>query len=163
MEPKGSVLIVDDDESTCRTISLILRRKGFETKTAMTGRDAIKEAQMRFYNLALLDLKIPDMTGIEVLRIFREKYPARMNIIITAHATLETAVEALNLGANAYIMKPIDHEALDQLIKECLQKQKEAVSITQEKLTRFLSEIIDKKSEEEDQIRLMQKFYQKLS
>jgi len=130
MSEKASLLIVDDDEGMLETLSDILQEKGYLIETAKTGREAIERAEEHFFNVALVDIKMPDMTGIEVLRTFRKKYPSRMNIMITAYATLQNTVEALNLGANAYIMKPIDHERLDQMINECLKRQQEALKLT---------------------------------
>jgi len=120
MPEKASLLIVDDDEDMLETLSDILQEKGYRTETAKTGEKAITKAKERLFDIALIDLRLPDVTGIELLRTFRKKHPTMMNIIITGHSTLQNAVDALNLGANAYIMKPIDPERLDQVIKECL-------------------------------------------
>ena len=104
--------------------------EGYEAEVVETGEDAIDMAQDRFFNVNLIDLKLPDISGIEVLKTFRKKYPSRMNIIITGFATLQNSVEALNLGANAYIMKPIDPKKLDGVIKECLKRQHEILKET---------------------------------
>jgi len=120
MPRKTSLLIVDDDEDMLETLSDILQEKGYQTETAKTGKKAIVKAKERFFDVALVDLRLPDITGIELLRTFRKNRPTMMNIMITGHAALHTAIDALNLGANAYIMKPIDPERLDQVIKECL-------------------------------------------
>ena len=162
MPEKTNLLIIDDNENMLETLDDILQEKGYSIETAKTGEEAIKKAKEDFYNVALIDIKLPDMTAIEVLQTFREKYPSRLNIIITAHADLQNAVDALNLGANAYIKKPVDHEILDQMIKECLQKQEEALTISQEKLAEFVEEEIEKKTEEEARTRLMQQYYRKL-
>ena len=159
MDVKERILIVDDDDGTCRSLSLILRKKGYETETAGTGRDAIVKARRIFFNLVILDIRLPDVTGMEVLRTFREEYPARMNIIITAYATLQNAVEALNLGANAYIEKPIDHEMLEQKIEDCLKKQQEALKNTHEKLTEFIDEVTEMRSREQ---MLLNRYYQRI-
>jgi len=120
MPEKASLLIVDDDEDMLETLSDVLQEKGYQTETAKTGREAITKAEEHFFDVALIDLKLPDITGIDVLRIFREKHPTQMNIMITAYSTRQNAVDALNLGAHAYIMKPIDHKILDRTIKRCL-------------------------------------------
>jgi DNA-binding NtrC family response regulator len=117
---KPSLLIVDDDEDTLETLSDVLQEKGYRIETAKTGEKAIAKAKEHFFNVALIDVRLPGITGIELLRAFRKNHPTMMKIVITGHATLQTAVDAVNLGANAYIMKPIDHERLDQMIKECL-------------------------------------------
>ncbi len=120
MPQKASILIVDDDEGMLETLSDILKEKGYQTETAKTGMKAIAKAKVYPFDIALLDIRLPDMLGTEVLRTLRKEHPAMMIIMITANATLTTAVDALNLGANAYIMKPIDPEILDKTIKRCL-------------------------------------------
>lgn len=139
MREKPSLLIIDDNENIRETLSDIFQEKGYLTETAKNGLQAIQKSQAKFYNIALIDVQLPDMTGVELLRTFREKYPSRMNIIITAHATVKTATDAVNLGANAYIMKPIDFRKLDQIIKQCLKKQRKALKITQERVAEFIT------------------------
>ena len=123
MPEKVSILIVDDDEETLETISDILQEKGFYTETAKTGKEALAKAEKRVFNVVLLDIKLPDMTGIEVLRALSEKHLPTMTIMITANATMQNAVDANNFGASAYLLKPIDPETLLRAIKECLKKQ----------------------------------------
>jgi DNA-binding NtrC family response regulator len=123
MPEKVSILIVDDDEDTLETLTDILQEKGFYTETAKTGKEALKKAEERFFNVVLLDIKLPDMTGIEVLQALNEKNKSTMSIMITANATVQNAIDANNFGASAYIMKPIDHETLLRAIKESLKKQ----------------------------------------
>ena len=120
MPKKPRLLIVDDDEDMLETLSDILQEKGYQIETAKTGIKALAKAKERFFDIALIDIKLPGMPGIEVLRTFRKKNHTMMKIMITGHATLQNAVEALNLGAHAYLMKPVDPEKLDQTIKECL-------------------------------------------
>jgi DNA-binding NtrC family response regulator len=123
MPKKVSILIVDDDEETLETISDILQEKGFYTETAKTGKEALAKAEERFFNIILLDIKLPDLTGIEVLQALAGKHLSTMTIMITANATVQNAVDANNFGASAYIMKPIDQETLFRAITECLKKQ----------------------------------------
>lgn len=142
MSEKPQLLIVDDHEEMLETLSDVLQEKGYRVETARTGEEAIEKARTHFFNVALIDIKLPDMLGLDVLRTFREKYPSRMNIMITGYATLQNSVEALNLGANAYIMKPIDFSRLESIIAECLKKQQEALKITQEKVAEFAEEVM---------------------
>jgi len=123
MPEKVSILIVDDDEEALETLSDILQEKGFYTETAKTGKEALAKVEERFFNVVLLDIKLPDLTGIEVLQSLTGKHLSTMIIMMTAFATVQNAVDANNLGASAYIMKPIDQETLIQAIKECLKKQ----------------------------------------
>jgi len=123
MPEKVSILLVDDDEEALETVSDILQEKGFYTETAKTGKEALAKAEKRVFNVVLLDIKLPDMTGIEVLKVLSGKHLSTMIIMITANATVQNAVDANNFGASAYILKPIDPEALFRAIKECLNKQ----------------------------------------
>lgn len=148
---KARLLIVDDNHHMLETLGDILQERGYQIETAITGKEAIMKSEEHFFNIALIDIKLLDMTGIEVLQTFRKKYPFRLNIMITAYATLQNTIDALNLGANAYIMKPIDHEKLDQMIRQCLEKQREALKITKEKLVEFTEEAMANKWEERRQ------------
>lgn len=123
MEEKQSILIVDDDESTCRTLTLIFRKKGYKTETAGTGKEAIDKAQGRFFNLALLDIKLPDMEGVELIAPLKEMHPDMAVIMITGYASLETAIQALNNGASAYITKPLNMDEVLAIVREALDKQ----------------------------------------
>ena len=124
MQEKQSILIVDDDESTIRTLALIFEQKGYETETALTGRGAMEKARERVFNLALLDIKLSDMEGVELLAPLKRMYPNMVVIIITGYASLDTAVRALNEGAAAYITKPLNMDAVLATVKEGLEKQR---------------------------------------
>jgi putative nucleotidyltransferase with HDIG domain len=124
MDQGQSILIVDDDESTLKTLALIFDEKGYETETALTGREAIEKAREKFFNLALLDIKLSDMEGVELLAPLKKMYPNMVVIIITGYASLETAVRALNEGAAAYITKPLNMDEVLATVKEGLEKQR---------------------------------------
>jgi len=123
MEEKKSVLIVDDDEATCRSLELIFGKNGYETETAGTGREALEKAQGRFFNVALLDIKLPDVEGIELLVPLKEIDPDMAVIMFTGYASVETAVRALNQGASAYITKPVKVEQVLARVREAIEKQ----------------------------------------
>ena len=124
MDRKESILIVDDDESTCKTLSLIFGNKGYEIETAKTGREALDKAQGRFFNVALLDIKLPDMDGVELLAPLNRMHPDMVMIMVTAYASLETVLQALNEGASAYITKPLHMHEVLAAVKEALEKQR---------------------------------------
>ena len=124
MERKAAVLIVDDDESTCKSLSLIFKKKGYDIETAGTGEEAVKKAQKRFFNVVLLDIKLPDMKGIELLAPLKKIHPDMVMIMVTAYASLETALSALNKGASFYITKPLNIDEVLSLIRESLEKQR---------------------------------------
>ena len=118
MKEKESILIIDDDESTCRMLSLMLGKRGYEMETAGTGKEALEKVKERFFNVALLDIRLPDMEGVELLEPLRRMHPDIAIIVLTAYASVETAMQAVNKGAQAYITKPFDvTELLATLIK----------------------------------------------
>jgi two-component system cell cycle sensor histidine kinase/response regulator CckA len=123
MYEKETTLIVDDDNSMCRSLSLIFGEKGYETDTAMTGREAIEKAQERLFNVALLDINLPDMGGVELLSVLKEMHPDMAAIMITGYASLENAIQALNQGASAYITKPLNMDEVLAKVGETLEKQ----------------------------------------
>jgi signal transduction histidine kinase len=118
------ILIVDDDESICRSLRLIFKRKGYETETAGTGREAIEKAQGGFFNLALLDIRLPDTAGIELLAPLKELHPDMAVILVTGYASLETAVQALNEGASGYITKPLNVDEVLSKARDVFEKQR---------------------------------------
>jgi len=124
MNDKPRILIVDDDESTCKTLMLILGKKGYEAEAAGTGQEALEKAQERLFNAALLDLRLPDVEGVELLAPLKEIRPAMAVIVITGHASVETAVQAMDEGASSYITKPLNIDEVLATIREALEKQR---------------------------------------
>jgi diguanylate cyclase (GGDEF)-like protein/PAS domain S-box-containing protein len=124
MDERKRILIVDDDESTRRSLRLIFEKKGYETELAGTGREAIEKAQGEFFNLALLDIRLPDMEGIELLAPLKELHPDMAVILVTGHASLKTAVQALNDGASGYITKPLDVDDVLSKARDVLERQR---------------------------------------
>jgi DNA-binding NtrC family response regulator len=92
IQSKESILIIDDDESTRRSLSLILTKKGYETETAATGHEALEKTRGRFYNAALVDIKLPDMEGLELVEPLKTMHPDMIVIMVTGYASIETAV-----------------------------------------------------------------------
>jgi diguanylate cyclase (GGDEF)-like protein/PAS domain S-box-containing protein len=124
MDEKERILIVDDDESARRSLKLIFRKKGYEVEMAGTGRDAIEKAQGGFFNLALLDIRLPDTAGIELLAPLKELHPDMAVILITGYASLKTAVQALNDGASGYITKPLNVDEVLSKARDVFEKQR---------------------------------------
>jgi diguanylate cyclase (GGDEF)-like protein/PAS domain S-box-containing protein len=124
MDEKERILIVDDNESMCRSLRLVFEKKGYETETVGTGREAIEKAQGGFFNLALLDIRLPDMEGTELIPPLKEIHPDMAVILVTGHASLKTAVQALNNGASGYITKPLDMDEVLSKARDVLEKQR---------------------------------------
>jgi PAS domain S-box-containing protein len=119
-----SILIVEDDQATRTMIARILRRLGYETEEADTGCEALQRARQRFFNVALLDIRLPDMRGLDLVTPLRDIHPDIAPIIVTGHASTQTAMSALNNGAAGYILKPVDFDELQVKLQDTLDKQR---------------------------------------
>lgn len=116
----GMILIVDDDPELRRTLLFILRRR-FEATEAASGREAIEAVTRSCPDLLLLDLSMPDLSGIEVLEVVRRIRPSLPVIMLTAHREIEDAARALDLGAKTYITKPFEADVLVENVTSVLE------------------------------------------
>jgi two-component system response regulator AtoC len=132
------ILIVDDDENILKTFSTVLRDAGYTTDTALNGKEAIEKSKANFYNLALIDIRLPDMEGIELLTALADTTPKMVKIIITGYPSLQNAVEAVNKSADGYIIKPANMADLLAMVKQHLEKQEKAKRYDQEKIKEFI-------------------------
>jgi PAS domain S-box-containing protein len=123
MNGKPRILVVDDDLSTRRTLTLIFEKKGYRVETAENGQDALEKAREQFFNVALLDLKLPDGEGVDLLAPLADVHPQMALIMVTGYASLDTAVQALNDGASAYITKPVDVDEVLDKVEDILERQ----------------------------------------
>jgi DNA-binding NtrC family response regulator len=115
------ILIVDDEESQRKQLAGFLEKQGFDVITAASGSEAIRACQERHFEIALIDLKMPEMDGIELLGKLKEKSPEMQVIMMTAYGSVETAVEAMKLGAYNYVGKPINLDELKVNINRALE------------------------------------------
>jgi DNA-binding NtrC family response regulator len=100
------ILVIEDEVAVNNNIRRILSKKGYRVDQAVTKDEALQKIEHGSYRLILLDLKIPGVKGLELLRTIREKRPESMVIVITGYASIETAKETARLGAVAYLPKP---------------------------------------------------------
>lgn len=121
---RENILIVDDEVFICENLQRILREEGYETIVARTAEEALTIVQSVSVDLVLLDLNLPDLPGIEVLRRLKEKEPDLLVVIITGYASVESAVEALKLGAYDYIKKPFKADVIKLIVKLALETQR---------------------------------------
>jgi len=136
-----SILVIDDDESICETLKVIFERNSaFRVDVANTAADAIKLSKMKTYNAAFIDIKLPDMSGVELLSKLRETVPRMIKIMITGYASLDNAIEALNQGADAYIRKPFRPDELLVTLRGKLEAQMDELMMTQERISDFIKE-----------------------
>ncbi|MEK6742488.1 MAG: sigma-54 dependent transcriptional regulator [Nitrospirota bacterium] len=120
--PTDTILIVDDEESIRKSLKDILGDEGYEVVTAASGREALDVLAEAQPSLALLDIAMPDMDGIETLRRFKETRPEMQVIMITGHGTIETAVQTTKMGAYDFIQKPLSLERISLSVKNGLEE-----------------------------------------
>ena len=138
MGEPARILVVDDDESIREVLTSILTDEGYIVEAVDTGEKAIKATHEKFYNLALIDIRLPDIEGTKLLTRLKDTVPRMRKIIITGYPTLQNAIEAVNKGADAYIIKPIDMEEILKVIREQLQKQAEEKKYSEQKIVEFI-------------------------
>ena len=117
---KKEILVIDDDKSILRTFTRILQKTGCDIDVAETGREAIEKAEKRHYDLALVDVRLPDMDGTDLLAKMKDTMRDTVKIVITVFPSMEVGVKALDEGADAYLVKPVKPEDLLMLIEEKL-------------------------------------------
>jgi DNA-binding response OmpR family regulator len=127
---KKTILVVDDDKSILRTFTRILQKSGYEIDTAETGKEAMEKTGTRHYDLALVDIRLPDMDGTDLLAKLKKPLQHTVKIMITGFPSLETGVKALDEGADAYLVKPVKPQELLILLEEKLKSREEASEIS---------------------------------
>lgn len=115
-----SILVVDDDKSILRALTRILQKAGYSVETAETGNEAMGKTRKHRYDLALVDVRLPDMNGTDLLTTMADRLRETVKIVFTGFPSLETGVKALDVGADAYLVKPVKPEELLMLIEEKL-------------------------------------------
>ena len=123
MKAPATVLLVDDDAVFRRVMTTELARGGYEVVAAGTGAEAIRAAAKLERAIVLLDLKLPDLDGLEVLKAIREKSPGSEVIMLTGHGSIDTAIESIRLGAYDYVSKPCPLDELEVRIQRALERQ----------------------------------------
>lgn len=116
----ATILVVDDDESLRRVTQVQLQQAGFTVEAASSGKQAVEMLEGKPIDLVLTDMKMPGMTGLELLRTVQQSHPETLVILMTAYGTIETAVEAVKAGAYDYITKPVNREDLLLLLDRAL-------------------------------------------
>lgn len=138
MGKPARILIVDDDESIRKTIARILEEKGYAVDTVENGKDAVARCKAKEYNLALIDIRLPDTEGTKLLNTLETVSPKMIKIIMTGYPALQNAIEAANQGADAYLIKPVKIDNLLNTIKEHLEKQRKSERYSETTVAEFL-------------------------
>jgi two-component system, NtrC family, response regulator AtoC len=116
------LLIVEDEETLCDSLKRVLSREGYVVDTVGNAEAAFEVFEKSFYNVIITDIILPGITGIELLKRIKDQSRDQIVIIMTAYASLETAVEALRNGAYDYVVKPVLHEEIKQIVKNALKQ-----------------------------------------
>jgi two-component system, NtrC family, response regulator HydG len=121
-----SVLVVDDEAEMRTVLSKILNDEGYSVEMAQNGKQAVKICHETPFDVALVDIELPDIKGTELLLRLKEIQPKLIVIIVTGHASVENAVEAVNEKADGYILKPLNVPVLLKTIKKALAEKTNA-------------------------------------
>ena len=114
------LLIVDDEEVLCESLKRVFSKEGYEADCAYSSEDALKLMYQKPYHIIISDIILPDINGIELLRICKKYNPNLIFIFMTAYASIDTAVASIKTGAFEYLVKPINHEEIKAVIKKSL-------------------------------------------
>jgi DNA-binding NtrC family response regulator len=137
-ERKNSIIIVDDDESIRKTLAAILEQEGYDVETAGDGAKAILKSNEKLFDIALVDMRLPDMLGTELLGRIKERVPKTAKIMVTGYPTMQNAIQAVNEGADGYIVKPVEADVLLETIRKHLKRREEAAKYSEGKVVDFL-------------------------
>lgn len=132
------ILVIDDDESIRKTIAAILEENKYVVDTAENGAEAVKKAKIQPYNLALIDIRLPDIEGTKLLAELEAVSPKTIKIIVTGYPALQNAIEAANEGADAYLIKPVNIDNLLNTIAKYLEKQRKQENFDETTVAQFL-------------------------
>ena len=136
-----SILIVDDEREVCRFLQRVLADPGYEVETCTSGEEAMARMAQHAFNLVITDLRLPGVNGLEVLRKAKELDPYCEVMVITAYASVESALEAMKSGAYDYIAKPFNVDEIKLVVAKALEKQGLAHAAEERDFYRHLSRI----------------------
>src|SRR3990172_119411 len=126
------ILAVEDDVALRTLYAEYLENKGYRVDTAATGTEGMDKMKSHVFDLVLIDLRLPDMNGIDILKQIRDKSPDTVSIVLSGHATLELTIEAISLGAFDFLIKPVQLAKLQLTVENGLEKRK--ISLHNQKL-----------------------------
>jgi DNA-binding NtrC family response regulator len=132
------ILIIDDDKLILSSLKQILELEGYQVDTAENGNEAIEKSMANFYNLALIDIRLPDMEGTQLLLSMKETTPKMRKIILTGYPDLKNAVTALKGAADDYITKPTKLDELVKRVKDQLYKQDNEQQYGERKIAEYI-------------------------
>ena len=138
MDKNARILVIDDDVNIRKSLEAILSAEGYNVDLAKNGKEAIKKSESTVYNVALIDIRLPDMDGVELLIRVKDSVPKMRKIIITGYPSVQNAIEAVNRKADAYLVKPVDVKKLLIIIETQLELQKMEKAYSEEQVVEFI-------------------------
>ena len=129
-----NILIVDDDRGILKSFKELLEPEGYVVDTAETAQEAVEKSRSHSYNLAIIDVKLRDVEGTELLARIHEILPRARKIMITGYPSLENAIDSLNFQADAYIIKPVNPETFLKVVADNMNMQLETERMTEDKV-----------------------------
>ena len=138
MQEKSRILVIDDDESIREVLTILLESEGYIVDTAEDGKQAIEKTSHNFYNLAIVDYRLPDAEGTFLIKKFKETTPKMIKIMLTGYPSTKNAIDAVNNHAHAFIQKPIDPASLISKVEELLQMQQEEKAFSENKVADYI-------------------------
>lgn len=139
MDKHARILVVDDDVNIRKSLETVLSSEGYDVDLAADGKEAIRKTESATYNVALIDIRLPDMDGVELLTRMKDTVPRTRKIIITGYPSVQNAIEAVNRKADAYLVKPVDVEKLLVTIETHLELQKMEKTYSEERVVEFIA------------------------
>jgi two-component system NtrC family response regulator len=138
--PKANILVIDDDEGIRTSLANVLELKGYHVETARDGKEGLAKYRKHHFDLALIDIVLPDIKGTELLGKMTTGVVDMMKVIVTGYPDLDNAIKSVNEGADAYIIKPFDVKELLDKVSTLLKKQAENRKYSEEKVTEYIKE-----------------------
>ena len=140
MDSFDKILVVDDDDMLRELMVTILENEGYMLDVARSGYEAELKLKNKIFNLVILDIRLPDTNGIDLLSKINQRAPRMKKIVLTGYPDADTAIKSVNENADAYLVKPFEPEKLLEIISENLKQQKEELVYTQEKVLEYIRE-----------------------
>jgi len=140
---KPFILIIEDDENLLMTLKRYLELKGFAIDTACSGKEAAAKIATTDYDVAIIDVTLPDIKGTELLPKFRRTIPAVRKIVMTGYVTVDNAIEAVNNGASLFLAKPVKPDNLLAVIKRQLEERELEMQLFLRTVEKFISQRLE--------------------
>lgn len=138
MGEQARIIVVDDDESIRESMKKLLNHEGYLVDLAVNGYEAIQKTDETSYDLALIDIRLPDIDGVELLKLMKDSVPRTRKIMLTGYPTMQNAIAALNKHADAYLVKPVEIAKLLDKVQEQLKLRKNEKSFNEQTVAEFI-------------------------